>query len=80
VAETISRNATCPVLIARDAKGPRAEDLHIEPPCPDCLAARFASKGQEWWCAAHQQRHPRPHTYRQLPEGFAYGSTFLRPE
>ena len=48
----------CPVFVA----GPRPvpEPPHvivIEGPCPDCVAAREASRGKQWWCARHAEPH-----------------------
>ena len=80
VAESVARSAPCPVIIARDEGAPRAEEVTIEPPCPDCLAVRAQTNGQQWWCERHSQRHPRPRTYRSNIQGFAYGSQLLRPE
>jgi nucleotide-binding universal stress UspA family protein len=54
VGERLHRIAPCAVLIAGPPRK-RAEkhEPEIEPPCPDCVQARFASKGTEWWCVAH---------------------------
>lgn len=54
VADKLMLHAPCPVILA----GPQpAEALGhpptIEPPCPDCVKARAASNGRQWWCARH---------------------------
>ncbi len=54
--------AKCPVLLA----GPRPQPhpshvITIDPPCPDCLAARAASQGSTWWCARHSEHHHLRH-------------------
>lgn len=61
VAEAVVRQSPCPVLVVR----PKAEANvpRIEPPCPDCVAARKASGGAELWCERHSQRSGRRHTY-----------------
>lgn len=64
VAEAVVRQATCPVLVVP----PQAQSLGapvIEPPCPDCVAARQASGNHELWCEQHRERHGRRHTYHQ---------------
>ena len=61
VAEAVVRLAPCPVLVVRP-KGP-ANVPAIEPPCPECVKARVASKGQSYWCEQHSQRHGQRHTY-----------------
>jgi hypothetical protein len=37
----------------------------IDPPCPDCVAARASSQGRTWWCARHSEHHHlrRHHRY-----------------
>jgi nucleotide-binding universal stress UspA family protein len=64
VAEAVTRQATCPVLIIP----PLPEELpvpNIEPPCPRCVEARRQSGGAEQWCEQHRERHGRRHTYHQ---------------
>lgn len=66
VAEGIVRIAPCPVLVVRKRQAGTAatsEVVKIEPPCPQCLAARQASDGKEFWCAQHREHHERRHTY-----------------
>ncbi|HYP76608.1 MAG TPA: universal stress protein [Polyangiaceae bacterium] len=64
VAESVVRLAPCPVLVVRPKALP--EELpRIEPPCPQCLEARRASAGAEYWCEQHRERHGQRHTYRQ---------------
>jgi hypothetical protein len=61
-AEATVRLAPCPVLVVRPKALPDAPP-RIEPPCPDCVAARRASGGSEMWCARHSERHGQRHTY-----------------
>jgi nucleotide-binding universal stress UspA family protein len=72
--ERLMETAQCPVLVA----GPRPQPhpshvIVIDPPCPDCVEARAASKGRTWWCARHSEHHHlrrRHHIYSystQLP-------------
>jgi nucleotide-binding universal stress UspA family protein len=64
VAEAVVRLAPCPVLVVRPKALP--EPLpRIEPPCPQCLEARKASAGAEYWCEQHRERHGQRHTYSQ---------------
>lgn len=62
VAESVVRNAGCPVLVVR----PQMHDQpvpRIESPCPRCLEARVASGGERMWCEQHSEKHGRRHTY-----------------
>jgi nucleotide-binding universal stress UspA family protein len=64
VAEAVMRIAPCPVFVVRPKALP--EQLpRIEPPCPDCLEARRATSGAEFWCERHRERHGQRHTYHQ---------------
>jgi nucleotide-binding universal stress UspA family protein len=64
VAESVVRQATCPVLVVPPA--PEALPTPtIEPPCPDCATVRRASNNRELWCEPHRERHGRRHTYHQ---------------
>lgn len=63
-AEATVRLAPCPVLVVRPKALPDSPP-RIEPPCPDCVAARRASGGTEMWCARHSERHGQRHTYYQ---------------
>ncbi|MEO6602691.1 MAG: universal stress protein [Polyangiaceae bacterium] len=64
VAQVVSRLAPCPVLITRPKAIPTPVPA-IEPPCPRCTEARFASQGAEMWCEQHRERHGQRHTYHQ---------------
>lgn len=64
VAEATVRLAPCPVLVVRK-KAPPQQVPQIEPPCPNCLAARRESGGAELWCEQHRERHGQRHTYYQ---------------
>jgi nucleotide-binding universal stress UspA family protein len=64
VAEKVLRTCGCPVLVERPKHHNEAWTIpEIEPPCPDCLAARKASNGAQMWCARHLEHHARAHTY-----------------
>lgn len=64
VAEGVVRQAECPVLVIpplpRQLQTPR-----VEPPCPRCVETRAVTDGKTLWCAQHQERHGRRHTYYQ---------------
>ncbi|RYZ01563.1 MAG: universal stress protein [Myxococcales bacterium] len=63
-AEATVRLAPCPVLVVRPKAVPDSPP-RIEPPCPDCVAARRATGGTEMWCERHRDRHGQRHTYFQ---------------
>jgi len=81
VAEGVVRLAPCPVLVVRAlgvesaAAGPQ-----IEPPCAQCLEARRATAGAQFWCERHQEHHQRAHTYHFTPFRDSHQSgTLLHP-
>jgi nucleotide-binding universal stress UspA family protein len=52
--ENLLEHSPCPVVVAGPKPTvPKVHQPAIEPPCPDCLAARAASHGAQWWCARH---------------------------
>lgn len=55
VADTVIREATCPVLVAHLEETGHVPQ--IEPPCPQCLEVRFASYGRTMWCVRHSEHH-----------------------
>ena len=63
VAEGVVRMAPCPVLVVRPRGVSSKEVVKIEPPCPQCVEARRATDGKEFWCAQHKEHHERRHTY-----------------
>jgi nucleotide-binding universal stress UspA family protein len=64
VAEKTVRLAPCPVLVVRPRDFSRVpESPAIEPPCPDCVAARKATDNASWWCEAHTQEPGPVHIY-----------------
>jgi nucleotide-binding universal stress UspA family protein len=69
VSEVIVKLAPCPVLVARPKEADRIP--HIEPPCPQCVAERRRTQGQELWCADHRTRHGRRHTYHYVDRNTA---------
>jgi nucleotide-binding universal stress UspA family protein len=62
VAETVVRNAGCPVLVARPLMHHQPAP-RIEPPCPRCVERRVATHGDQLWCEQHSEKHGRRHTY-----------------
>jgi nucleotide-binding universal stress UspA family protein len=70
VEKLVSNTAFAVVVAAPKAKEPEAQEPVIEPACPRCVEARFASKGKEWWCERHAQAAQLGHVYsyqRELP-------------
>jgi len=51
VAERVQRYAPCPVLTVKPKTLPEASD--IDPPCPECHAARVETSGACLWCDLH---------------------------
>ncbi|HEX3770535.1 MAG TPA: universal stress protein [Polyangiaceae bacterium] len=80
VQEGLAQHAPCPILVA----GPRPAELRahspaIEAACPDCLKARAATHGAEWWCERHRGVLPA-HTYSyQADIPFASRDTAVDP-
>ena len=69
-AERVMAATHCPVLIA----GPKPKPLEshiivIEAPCPDCVKARAASGGRQWWCERHSESH-----HLRSHHGYSYQS------
>ncbi|WP_438021834.1 universal stress protein [Sorangium sp. So ce233] len=63
VAERVVRTAGCPVCVVRNKHHDDSWRVpEIEPPCPDCLAARNQSGGANLWCERHQSHVPT-HVY-----------------
>jgi nucleotide-binding universal stress UspA family protein len=76
VAEGLVRHAPCPVLVYRPRAAPVWEQ--IEPPCPDCVAVQRESAMDQLWCPRHAERHPRAHTYHEVPAAFGVGAQTFR--
>jgi hypothetical protein len=76
VAETLVKDAPCQVLTFRPQVS-MAWDK-IEPPCPDCQKVQVATHRAKLWCERHSQRHPRAHTYSELPESYGIGAQTFR--
>jgi hypothetical protein len=64
VVESVLRDAHCPVLVAvpKNYEG-ASKSESIEPPCPDCVAARRQSHNQTFWCERHSRGYNQPHVY-----------------
>jgi nucleotide-binding universal stress UspA family protein len=60
VAAQVTKLARCPVFVVRPKDHEHLGEIpEIEPPCPDCLAARAAQQG--FWCERHaNMRRVRP--------------------
>jgi len=72
VAERLLAAAPCPVFVAGPIPVPAADahDPAIQAACPDCLRARAATAGRQWWCTRHEEHHAKAHSYsfrRELP-------------
>ncbi len=68
--ERLIRGSAFPVLVAPFLREAVKPEPTIEPACSDCIAARFASAGAQWWCERHSNPGRRGHTYsyqRELP-------------
>lgn len=76
VAESVVRHSPCPVLTIRPKVVPAWEQ--IEPPCADCVAVQQATGRASFFCERHSQRHPRAHTYSEIPASYGVGSQTLR--
>lgn len=76
VAERVSRLARCPVWIVRPKRHDQSlRPPEIEPPCPECVNQRFATRGKELWCARHAEHHIRAHGFRYVSDGLYDPST-----
>ena len=62
VAESVVRNAGCPVLVTRPQMHHQPIP-RIEPPCPRCVERRAQTHGDQLWCEQHSEKHGRRHTY-----------------
>jgi nucleotide-binding universal stress UspA family protein len=61
-AEHVMETATCPVFVAGPRPAPQPSHvIAIDPPCPDCVQTRQATKGRSWWCARHSEHHHLHH-------------------
>ena len=76
VAENLLRIAPCPVLVFRPKSIAPWEQ--IVPPCPDCLEVQRTTSRHRLWCDRHSQRHPRAHTYSEVPTNFGMGAQTFR--
>jgi nucleotide-binding universal stress UspA family protein len=76
VAESLVRNAPCPVLAYRPKSVAAWE--RIQPACPDCIAIQRATQRARLWCDRHEQHHPRAHSYSEIPSTYGMGSQTFR--
>jgi nucleotide-binding universal stress UspA family protein len=76
VAESLVRHAPCPVLTYR----PKVSAIweQIAPPCPDCVRTQEETQRARLWCERHSERHPRAHTYSEVPESYGIGAQTFR--
>jgi nucleotide-binding universal stress UspA family protein len=71
VAERVVRVGGCPVYVVREKHHDSAWKVpEIEPPCPDCLASRERTGGEQLWCERHQS-HVRTHVYSSADPTYA---------
>jgi nucleotide-binding universal stress UspA family protein len=80
VEKLVSGGTFSVVVAAPKPKELEAPEPTIEPPCPKCVEARFASKGKEWWCERHAHAAQLGHVYsyqRELP--FATHDSSISP-
>jgi nucleotide-binding universal stress UspA family protein len=75
-AESLVRNAPCPVLAYRPRKVPVWDK--IVPPCEDCLAVQRSTGRARLWCDRHAEHHARAHTYRETPPTYGIGAQTFR--
>jgi nucleotide-binding universal stress UspA family protein len=64
VAERVVRIAPCPVVVVREKRPSTIPQ--IQPPCPNCVAERKKTNGQELWCQTHRERHVRGHAFHYV--------------
>jgi nucleotide-binding universal stress UspA family protein len=76
VAESLVRNAPCPVLTYRPRTVAAWEQ--VQPPCVDCVDVQRNTQRARLWCDRHAQHHGRAHTYSLVPDSFGIGSQSLR--
>jgi nucleotide-binding universal stress UspA family protein len=75
-AESLVRNAPCPVLAYRP-KSVRPWDK-IAPPCKDCVEVQRSTGRARLWCDRHGEHHARAHTYRETPPTYGIGAQTFR--
>src|SRR5690606_28444538 len=64
VSQSLVKAGLLPVLVSRPRHlASMATSERLEPPGPDCVAARRASNGTEWWCEMHSRERPATHVY-----------------
>lgn len=63
VAETVVREARCPVIVARVKSYGVSYVPAPEPPCPQCVDTRRRTGGATWWCEVHAKPYVPPHRY-----------------
>jgi hypothetical protein len=73
-AQDLLAKAHCPVMVVRpkdfSADAPTEQP---EPPCPDCLKTRGATKGEQLWCEFHARPRVRAHGV-STTEVFSFGA------
>ena len=63
VAEQVTREARCPVLVMRRRNYQEHPELVPEPACADCVAVREQTSGATRWCAVHERPWVPAHRY-----------------
>ena len=54
----------CPVLVVRE-KNLLPPGPGVEPPCPQCLAERNRTNGDQLWCDQHREHHGQRQSHQQ---------------
>ncbi|MCA9535377.1 MAG: universal stress protein [Myxococcales bacterium] len=77
VAETLVREARCPVLIAKERSyaSCRKSDRPA-PVCADCAAVRTETGDATAWCQVHAREHVGLHTYQGAPSRSSHPASF----
>jgi nucleotide-binding universal stress UspA family protein len=79
VSRKLLRRAPCAVLLAR-ARGEGDLVPQLDPPCAACVDTRFATAGENLWCAEHAAHHVRGHLHHGSSKGYGAGAMFLRSD
>jgi nucleotide-binding universal stress UspA family protein len=80
VSLTVVKKARCPVVVARPKEYVYEDVPEILPPCPKCLDAQRASKGEKLWCDQHSARHAHANLHYEMPKGYGGGAMLIRAD
>ncbi len=85
VSRKLLEAAHMPILVARPKQLEHMQKgIHLDPPCPDCVATRVATGGARFWCDVHGREHVAVHgigmTQRvSFSKGSADSGSLYRP-